>query len=179
MDMGVHYYKRGPRSRYDSLLSSPDSVITPKCSSRSIFLDSLLLTFLPDPRVVTIEVVRKIPKDYRISCQDRVPSTLLVNRESREVCLPRYTVCFEIFENVHGSPVYFDFSRDIICLQKCVNAWWEDINEDFNKDLGLAKSVMIDSSRCSFNEAVHRVTPFHSIRSLGMAKEIFEPQLSL
>ena len=78
---------------------------------------------LPDTRVVAIKRVRINPRDYRVSCEDHVPSTLLVNHESYEACRSRYTLSFATFADVHGPPVYFDFSRDVISLGKCSSSW--------------------------------------------------------
>ena len=119
------------------------------------------------------------PRDYRISCEDRVPSTLLVNHESHEACRVRYTLSFATFGNVHGPPVYFDFSRDVISLSKCGNFWWTDFNEIFNRDLSSVKRVMVDDDGgFGVNGVPQLVVPFHELRSIGMVREIYLPPLS-
>ncbi len=133
---------------------------------------------LPDPRVVNIERIRTNPRDYRISCEDRVPSTLLINHESREACRARYTLSFATFGHVHGPPVYFDFSRDVISLSKCGNLWWTDFNEIFNRDLSSVKRVMVDDDGGFGVRSIPRlVVPFHELRSIGMLREIYLPPL--
>jgi 2EXR family len=124
-----------------------------------------------DPRIMTIEQIPLRAKDYRTFCQDRVPSILLANRESRSVALKRYRLAFAKFENVYGPPTYFDFNRDIVCLRNCGQDWWEDFNEEFNNDLGLVQRVMIENGNCRFREISQRVMPFQSIRSLGISKK--------
>jgi hypothetical protein len=134
---------------------------------------------LPDPRVVTIEKVSAPmnPRDYRISCDDCVPSTLLVNHESHEACRARYTLSFATFGDVHGPPVYFDFSRDVISLSKCGNLWWTDFNEIFNRDLSSVRRVMIDDGGFGVFVVLQLVLPFHELRSIGMVREIYLPPL--
>lgn len=134
---------------------------------------------LPDPRVVTIERIRINPRDYRVSCEDRVPSTLLVNHESHEACRSRYTLSFATFGDVHGPPVYFDFSRDIISLEKCGSSWWADFNKAFNRDLSLVKRVMVDDGGFGVGAVPQLVVPFHELRSLGVVREIYLQPLSL
>jgi hypothetical protein len=133
---------------------------------------------LPDPRVVTIERVRIYPRDYRIFCEDRVPSTLLVNHESHKACRSRYTLSFATFGDVHGPPVYFDFSRDVISLEKCGNGWWADFNKTFNRDLSLVKRVMFDNGGFRVNGVPQLVAPFHQLRSTGIVREIYLPPFS-
>jgi hypothetical protein len=134
---------------------------------------------LPDPRVVTIERVQINPRDYRVSCEDRVPSTLLVNHESHEACRSRYTLSFATFADVHGPPVYFDFSRDVISLEKCGSGWWADFNKTFNRDLSLVKRVLVDDGGFRVNGVPDLILPFHGLRSLGMVREIYLQLLSL
>jgi hypothetical protein len=133
---------------------------------------------LPDPRVVTIEKVRVNPADYRVSCQDRIPSTLLINHESHEACRHRYTLSFATFADVHGPPVYFDFSRDVVSLEKCGNFWWADFNQKFNRDLSLVRRVMVDTGGYRVHGVPHLVLPFQGLHSLGMVREIYLPLLS-
>jgi hypothetical protein len=134
---------------------------------------------LPDPRIVTIERILTRPKDYRVSCQNRVPGTLLVNRESREVALKRYSLRFMTFENVYGPPVYFDFSRDVICLKRCDWAWWNDFNDEFNKDLSLVTRIMIENLHCSLNQMILQAEPFRKLCSLGLVRGNLQPRLTL
>jgi hypothetical protein len=134
---------------------------------------------LPDPRVVTIERVSAPmnPRDYRISCEDRVPSTLLVNHESHEACRARYTLSFATFGDVHGPPVYFDFSRDVISLSKCSSLWYTDFNEIFNRDLSSVRRAMVDDGGLGVFVVPQLVVPFHRLRSIGMVREIYLPPL--
>jgi hypothetical protein len=134
---------------------------------------------LPDPRIVTIEQSLTRAKDYRISCQNRVPGTLLVNRESREVALKRYSLRFTTFENVYGPPVYFDFNRDVICLKRCDRDWWNNFNDEFNEDLSLVTRIMIENLHCSLNQMILRAEPFRNMCSLGLVRENLQPRLTL
>ena len=133
---------------------------------------------LPDPRVVTIECVPPRSKDYLVSCKDRIPSTLLVNRESRDVALKRYSLSFLTFEDVYGPPVYFDFGRDIVFLKRCNDDWWTDFNNDFNTDLSSVKRVIIQNGvgRPS-RDCVSRTTPFYNMDSLGLVRHTVDPWL--
>lgn len=134
---------------------------------------------LPDPRIMTIESVPPRTKDYLISCKDRIPSTLLVNRESREAALKRYSLCFLTFENVYGPPVYFDFGRDIVCVSKCGNDWWTDFNDEFNKGLSLVKRVIVRHRIArSSGGFISRTTPFYDLESLGLAIHVVDLPLT-
>lgn len=134
---------------------------------------------LPDPRIMAIESVPPRTKDYLISCKDRIPSTLLVNRESREVALKRYSLRFLTFENVYGPPVYFDFGRDIVCVNKCSDGWWIDFNDEFNKDLSLVKRVIVRHRIArSSREFILRTMPFYNLESLGLAIHVIDLPLT-
>ena len=135
--LGETLFLSRPVSRFFLKPNSP-----PETTPSEQFLTSPLT---PDPRIITIQSRLPIPSDYRLSCQDRVPSTLLVNRESRDVALKRYSLRFLTFENVYGPPVYFDLGRDIVCVKKCCNNWWTDFNDEFNKDLSLVKRLIIQN----------------------------------
>lgn len=117
---------------------------------------------------MTIKGIETRDKDYRISCQERIPSTLLINRESRKVALKRYSLRFATFENVYEPPTYFDFSRDIVYLENCYPTWWKDFNEDFNSDLGLVQRIITENAYWWFMGDL--VKPFSNICGLGIAR---------
>jgi hypothetical protein len=83
------------------------------------------------------------------------------------------------FENVYGPPVYFDFSRDVICLKRCDWAWWNDFNDEFNKDLSLVTRIMIENLHCSLNQMILRAEPFRKLCSLGLVRGNLQPRLTL